>query len=146
MFNSETNRRLDNIEEKLNLLQQQYVNVKTSESEITEKLKYISSIIENERDRDELSKDAVAKLLQEMSNKLNSIEKDILSNSNKIESDITKSRDSMFEYIDKHYARKEDLNNGLNALRNNAKYVWYTLSACVVVTGWILNTLIQLYK
>lgn len=146
LFGTDLNRRLDNIEDKLNTLQQQYINVKSSETEISEKLRYISSIIENDRDRDELSKDAVAKLLQQMSDKLNSIEKDILNNANKIESETTRNREIALEYVERHYARKEDLCNGLNSLRNQAKYIWYTISACVILIGWIINMIIQFYK
>lgn len=131
-----TQRRLDKLESELTKHEREYIGAITR---MVEKLESVDSHLKEHIQREFEESRNQADKLDDISEKLSSIERDLVTIPKDTDLKISHAQETLKEHAAQIYATREELNNGLNSIRNQAKLIWSVMVAVGAALAWFLD-------
>jgi len=131
-----TRRRLDKLESELIKHEREYIGAITR---MVEKLESVDSHLKEHIQREFEESRNQADKLDDISEKLSSIERDLVTIPKDTDLKISHAQETLKEHAAQIYATREELNNGLNSIRNQAKLIWSVMVAVGATLAWFLD-------
>jgi len=131
-----TQRRLDKLESELIKHEREYIGAITR---MVEKLESVDSHLKEHIQREFEESRNQADKLDDISEKLSSIERDLVTIPKDTDLKISHAQETLKEHAAQIYATREELNNGLNSIRNQAKLIWSVMVAVGAALAWFLD-------
>jgi len=131
-----TQRRLDKLESELIKHEREYIGAITR---MVEKLESVDSHLKEHIQREFEESRNQADKLDDISEKLSSIERDLVTIPKDTDLKISHAQETLKEHAAQIYATREELNNGLNSIRNQAKLIWSVMVAVGATLAWFLD-------
>ncbi len=131
-----TQRRLDKLESELIKHEREYIGAITR---MVEKLESVDSHLKEHIQREFEESRNQADKLDDISEKLSSIERDLVTIPKDTDLKISHAQETLKEHAAQIYATRTELNNGLNSIRNQAKLIWSVMVAVGAALAWFLD-------
>lgn len=131
-----TQRRLDKLESELTKHEREYIGAITR---MVEKLESVDSHLKEHIQREFEESRNQADKLDDISEKLSSIERDLVTIPKDTDLKISHAQETLKEHAAQIYATRTELNNGLNSIRNQAKLIWSVIVAVGAALAWFLD-------
>lgn len=131
-----TQRRLDKLESELTKHEREYIGAITR---MVEKLESVDSHLKEHIQREFEESRNQADKLDDISEKLSSIERDLVTIPKDTDLKISHAQETLKEHAAQIYATRTELNNGLNSIRNQAKLIWSVMVAVGAALAWFLD-------
>jgi len=131
-----TQRRLDKLEAELTKHERDYTGATTR---MIDKLESVDSHLKEHIQREFEESRTQADKLDDIAKKLSSIERDLVTIPKDTDLKISHAQETLKEHTANTYATREELNNGLNSIRNQAKLIWSVMVAVGAALAWFLD-------
>lgn len=131
-----TQRRLDKLESELIKHEREYIGAITR---MVEKLESVDSHLKEHIQREFEESRNQADKLDDISEKLSSIERDLVTIPKDTDLKISHAQETLKEHAAQIYATREELNNGLISIRNQAKWIWTTMATIAISAAWVIE-------
>lgn len=131
-----TQRRLDKLESELIKHEREYIGAITR---MVEKLESVDSHLKEHIQREFEESRNQADKLDDISEKLSSIERDLVTIPKDTDLKISHAQETLKEHAAQIYATRTELNNGLSSIRNQAKLIWSVMVAVGAALAWFLD-------
>jgi len=131
-----TQRRLDKLESELTKHEREYIGAITR---MVEKLESVDSHLKEHIQREFEESRNQADKLDDISEKLSSIERDLVTIPKDTDLKISHAQETLKEHAAQIYATRTELNNGLNSIRAQAKWIWTTLATVAISAAWVIE-------
>ena len=131
-----TQRRLDKLEAELTKHERDYTGATTR---MIDKLESVDSHLKEHIQREFEESRTQADKLDDIAKKLSSIERDLVTIPKDTDLKISHAQETLKEHAAQIYATREELNNGLNSIRNQAKLIWSVMVAVGAALAWFLD-------
>lgn len=131
-----TQRRLDKLESELTKHEREYIGAITR---MVEKLESVDSHLKEHIQREFEESRNQADKLDDISEKLSSIERDLVTIPKDTDLKISHAQETLKEHAAQIYATRTELNSGLNSIRNQAKLLWSVIVAVGAALAWFLD-------
>jgi chromosome segregation ATPase len=135
-----TQRRLDKLEAELTKHERDYTGATTR---MIDKLESVDSHLKEHIQREFEESRTQADKLDDISEKLSSIERDLVTIPKDTDLKISHAQEALKEHAAQIYATRTELNNGLNSIRAQAKWIWTTLATIAISAGWVIERFIK---
>lgn len=143
LFSNEIKRRLDKIEAHVQTQDDRDKEFRILAAEMVAGIRSMNDSLDRHmREENDEAKRNTNKLDQ-ISAKLNDIERDLIAIPKDTDLKIQRNQEELREYISSHYATREDLTEGLNSIRSNAKTIWIVMSGVLACIAWTVSTIID---
>lgn len=131
-------RRLERVERHIDECDSRKSQIQVMETKLTEEVKAIAKFLSEHMEREEEEARKSTDVQRAIADKLNTIEKDLVTQPKDVQIQLGKQMEEVKYFCNENFASRHDLNSGLNSIRQQAKYIWYTLCASAAFIAWII--------
>ena len=142
MFNSDILRRLDKLDEHIAVCDSREQEFRVCATEITGTIRALNDSLSAHMKAEEKEAKEQADSLKDIATKLTSIDQQLVAIPKDVDLKLQSTEARVKEYIAEEltdYATRNELNNGLNSIRAQAKWIWTTLATVAISAAWVIE-------